>query len=124
MGASIIIASSNYQKSLLAVEKLKKLSKNPNITCEFLDLSSFQSVREFCDLFLKKYNMLDTLICNSSTSLCKFELTEDNYERTLQVNYLSHAMLTLNLLPILKKTKNSRVVFVTSKGNTYSKIVT
>ncbi|KXN68857.1 NAD(P)-binding protein, partial [Conidiobolus coronatus NRRL 28638] len=103
MGASIIIASSNYQKSLLAVEKLKILSKNSNITCEFLDLSSFQSVKEFCELFLKKYNKLDTLICNSGISMCKFELTEDNYERTLQVNYLGHAMLTLHLLPILKK---------------------
>ena len=48
-------------------------------------------------------------------------LTEDGHETHLQVNHLSHLLLTLELLPIIVKTASTtgdgRIVFVSSDAH-------
>ena len=47
-------------------------------------------------------------------------MTVDGNELQFQVNHLSHFLMTLELLPIMKHTANNgdaRIVIVTSKGN-------
>ena len=51
-------------------------------------------------------------------------LTEDGHETQFQVNYLSHLLLTLELLPIIadtaSKTEDGRIVFLSSVAHTYA----
>ncbi len=46
------------------------------------------------------------------------EKTDDGYERQFQVNYLSHFLITLHLLPLLRESApNSRVINVSSTAH-------
>lgn len=53
-----------------------------------LDLASLTSVRSFCETI--KETAISTLVLNAGMQTRKLALTEDGFERTFQVNYLSH----------------------------------
>jgi NAD(P)-dependent dehydrogenase (short-subunit alcohol dehydrogenase family) len=114
MGARVTIASRSEQKSIQAVESLKKLSKNDQIDYEILDLGSLKNVREFAERFSKKYESLDYCILNAGCSFIYYGTTEDGIERTIQINHLGHMQLSLLLLPVIKKAENPRIIFLSS----------
>ena len=64
-----------------------------------LDLASFQSVRDFV-AELKEFKAdkpLDRLVCNAAVyqpSLPDAKYTEDGHEQQLQINHLSHFLLS------------------------------
>ncbi|KXN69872.1 short chain dehydrogenase/ reductase [Conidiobolus coronatus NRRL 28638] len=114
MGSRVTIASRSEQKSIQAVESLKKLSKNDQIDYEILDLGSLRNVREFAEKFSKKYESLDYCVLNAGCSFINYGTTEDGIERTIQINHLGHMQLSLLLLPIIKKAENPRIIFLSS----------
>jgi NAD(P)-dependent dehydrogenase (short-subunit alcohol dehydrogenase family) len=71
-----------------------------------LDLSSFASVRKFsADTFIKPARRCHCLINNAHCSGLVAQLaTVDGVEHSYQVNYLSHFLLTLLLMPALATT--------------------
>lgn len=93
--------------------------KRGTVNILYLDLSSMDSVKKFI-LEFKRTNMhLNYLICNAGIMFAPRQLTEDNLESHLAVNYLGHCLMILELLPELRtgatKTKtNSRIVSVSS----------
>jgi NAD(P)-dependent dehydrogenase (short-subunit alcohol dehydrogenase family) len=114
MSCKVIITSSNLNKSLQACENLKQLSGNSEISAMHLNLASLNSIDKFIEDFTSKYEKLDIIINNSEVVVDKFTLTEDNFETTLQVNYLGPFYLTLKLLPLIEKAKDARIVNVSS----------
>lgn len=81
-----------------------------------LDLASLWSVRKFAVSFLEKYNTLHGLMCNAGMVSLKTEIqyTEDGFEKTFGVNFLGHFLLTELLLDVLKNTRDSRIVTLSS----------
>lgn len=81
-----------------------------------LDLASLQSVRDFASNFLKKHKALDGLDCNAGAAFMGRQptYTKDNLEMTMQVNYYGHFLLTELLLDVIKKTKGSRIILLSS----------
>lgn len=75
----------------------------------------------FCS-FLKEESKLDILINNAGLAGPDRILTVDGNETTLQVNHLSHFLLTNLLLEILKKSSPSRIINVSSLGHKWGKI--
>jgi len=67
-----------------------------------LDLSSFESVKEFAEK-VKKLERLDVLLENAGIGTSKFEMSE-GYESTIKVNVLSTELLALLLLPKMRET--------------------
>lgn len=65
--------------------------------------------------------MVDTLVGNAAKATGVYEQTEDGWETTLQVNYLSNALLCILLLPHLIKHSSSespcRIILVSSDGH-------
>ncbi|KXN69871.1 putative short-chain dehydrogenase/reductase SDR [Conidiobolus coronatus NRRL 28638] len=114
MGSRVTIASRSEQKSIQAVESLKKLSKNDQIDYEMLDLGSIKNVREFAEKFSNKYESLDYCVLNAGCTFINYGTTEDGVERTIQINHLGHMQLSLLLLPIIKKAENPRIIFLSS----------
>ncbi|KXN68854.1 NAD(P)-binding protein [Conidiobolus coronatus NRRL 28638] len=114
MSCNVIIASSNLNKSLKACETLKQLSGNPEISAMHLNLASFNSIDKFIEDFTSKFDKVDIIINNSGVAMDKFTLTENNFETTLQVNYLGPFYMTLKLLPLVEKAKDARIVNVSS----------
>ncbi|KAG0700362.1 short-chain dehydrogenase [Suillus ampliporus] len=86
-----------------------------------LELSSFDSVRSFVNRFEAKGCTVDALIANAGVATGTYAKTPDGYETTLQVNYLSTALLSILMLPHLIKTGTpenpSRLVIVSSEAH-------
>ncbi|KXN68846.1 hypothetical protein CONCODRAFT_41361 [Conidiobolus coronatus NRRL 28638] len=122
MNAEIIIASRNKDKSIKAVEEIKKASGNDKISYRILDLGSIQGVKDFAKDFMKDYSKLDLLINNSGATFASYGVTKDGFERTFHVNHLGPFILTLSLLPIIEKGDSPRIVNLSSAAHKFSKL--
>jgi protochlorophyllide reductase len=83
------------------------------------ELNSFESVHEFCehvnDFRLTK--PIDRLICNAGVyqpSLEYAKWSKDNHEQTMQINFLSHFLMTSKFLPAMTDSTDPRVIMVGS----------
>ncbi|XP_050303703.1 uncharacterized protein LOC126741353 [Anthonomus grandis grandis] len=98
-----------------AVEGVKQQTHNQDVIGMKVDLSSLKSTREFAEQVLKNEARLNILICNAGiASYTEKVTTEDGLDRTMQVNYFSHFLLTHLLLDLLKKSAPSRITFTGS----------
>lgn len=136
MGAKVILACRNQQKANEAIRRMDaefqeekrqnstNIIRDDHLNVEFmqLDLASLESTMKFIETFKAKYNRLNLLICNAGTYSKNKVMTEDNFELTYQVNYLSHFLMVAHLIPILMKSgKDCRIVFVCSEAHQKAK---
>ena len=96
------------------------------IMLQYLDLSSMDSVKSFVDEFKRSQLDVNYLICNAGIMFAPRQLTIDNFESHLAINYLGHCLMILELLPELKraadKTKSdSRILCVSSSTHRITK---
>ncbi|KAK7097415.1 polyprenol dehydrogenase-like isoform X2 [Littorina saxatilis] len=103
LGATVVIACRHKAEADDAIAKIKEDCHNANVVFMQLDLASFKSVRDFAAKFLSTKWPLHILINNAGIMLAPFGETEDGFERHVQVNHLSHALLT----SLLKKKMES-----------------
>lgn len=87
-----------------------------------LDLASLHDTHEFCDLIIVgiasgRYPPIAAVICNAYywNLVGDPELTVDGYNKTLQVNHISHAALVLRLLGQFGN--GGRVVLISSDSH-------
>ena len=116
-GATIIMACRNLEKAEPVREIIQTESKNPNIKVMKLDLASLESVRNFTQEFKARYQKLNVLINNAGVFCMKREETEEGFELTIVVNHLGHFLLTYELLPILEKTPDARIINLSSNAH-------
>lgn len=91
------MACRNERKAKEAVRKIKEQTNNNKVIYKILDLSSFKSVRQFAADVVACEPRLDILVNNAGGGALPNELTEDGLPPAMQINYLSHFLLT-NLL--------------------------
>jgi len=120
--ATIIMAARNINKAESVANKILEENKNAKIDIEELDLSRLESVKNFSHLIIKKYKSLDCLINNAGIMACPYSKTKDGFEIQMGTNHLGHFALTGQLISLLKKTPNSRVVNVSSIAHTSGNI--
>jgi NAD(P)-dependent dehydrogenase (short-subunit alcohol dehydrogenase family) len=68
-----------------------------------LDLSKYSSVLSFCKKFSAEVQTLDLAVMNAGEGIFKFDILPTGNETMLQVKFLSTALLSLHLLPILQR---------------------
>ncbi len=91
----------------------------PGARVYIADLSSLAEVRRLADEVLANEERLDVLVNNAgigSGSSGARETSVDGLELVFAVNYLSHFLLTLRLLELLKRSAPARIVNVSSGG--------
>lgn len=120
--AKVILACRNIEKAKEAVQRIKHEFANADLDVIQIDLSSLNSVKAFVKNYLAKYNRLDLLINNAGVMMPPFSETEDGFELQFAANHLGHFLLTGLLLDVLKSTKNSRVVALSSLVHKIGKI--
>lgn len=103
-GSRVIIACPFEDEGMKAKNHIIKETGNTNVVFKFLDLASLKSVRIFANDILKHEERLDILVNNAGVALVPEYITEDGLNFVLQVNYYGTFLLTLLLLPLLKKT--------------------
>ena len=73
-------------------------------------------------LQIKNLDNIDVLINNAGALFLKREVNSEGVEKTFAVNYLSHFYLTISLIDVIKKTKNSRIVNISSMVHKFAKL--
>ncbi|XP_043937522.1 WW domain-containing oxidoreductase-like [Protopterus annectens] len=87
-----------------------------------LDLASLHSVEQFAKEFRSRNLPLHILICNAATFAQPWQMTEDGFEYTFQVNHLGHFYLVQLLQDVLQRSAPSRVVVVSSESHRFTDI--
>ncbi|KAJ7062030.1 short-chain dehydrogenase [Mycena amicta] len=102
---NLILACRNADAGHTAAQQIvKKTGCTGNVTCWPLDLSSFESVCEFARRAEREDLHVDILVANAAIMTSKYSKTDDGWESSLQVNYLSTVLLTILLLPHMAQT--------------------
>ncbi|MCT9852389.1 oxidoreductase [Priestia megaterium] len=112
-GAEVILAGRNRSKGEAAIKKIQSSVTSANIHFEELDLADLVSIETFAKRICSKYQKLDVLINNAAVMTNpKRQVTKDGFELQFGTNHLGHFALTAHLMPVLRKSHNSRVVTV------------
>ena len=115
--ATVIMAVRNVAKGRDVENEIRMENPNANISTRELNLSSLSSIKAFAEDFNRDHDQLDILINNAGIMLCPFSRTEDSFEIQMGTNHLGHFALTGHLMPLLKKTKGSRITNTSSLGH-------
>ncbi|XP_067617150.1 retinol dehydrogenase 13 isoform X2 [Eurosta solidaginis] len=94
------------------------------VEARYLDLCSFASVHHFAHRITGEFERIDVLINNAGIIFGRAGArTIDGFDEHLQVNYLSHFLLTQLLLPHLRRSPSGgRVINVTAHAHMAAKI--
>lgn len=77
-----------------AKEKIIRKTNNTNIETKKLDLTSFQSIRQFAKEINESEERLDILINNADTGRVGNKYTDDGLHITMQINHFGPFLLT------------------------------
>ncbi|XP_026729278.1 retinol dehydrogenase 13-like [Trichoplusia ni] len=125
-GARVIIACPFEDEGTNARKQIIEETENNNVVFLNLDLASLESVRKFAANIIKTEDRLDILINNAGVGTPGDFLTPDGMNFTMQVNYYGTFLLTLLLLPLLKKTgkqgEPSRILTTASFLHMYGQV--
>lgn len=114
-GARVVMAVRNLETSEVARKKIIEETDNENIVIIKLDLLDNESVRAFAKEFKALPNpRLDLLVNNAGITMSQGKKNKEGLDITLQGNYLGHFLLTHCLADVMKATKNTRIVNVSS----------
>lgn len=122
MGATVILACRNPDAGEAARQAIERATGNRNVSVMPLDLASLASVRQFAADFTSTHDRLNVLVNNAGIYTSKRTVTDDGFERTWEVDYLSHFLLTILLMDALKRGAPSRIINVSSNGHQMGRI--
>lgn len=116
-GANVVLAcrdpSNAEQHPTDTIKELRQ--RDSNITEEQLewwevDFASLDSVKAFGRKWRQSGRVCDVLCNNAGLSAGRRIITKDGFELTHQVNMLAHCLMTLYILPSMKKAVAPRIV--------------
>src|SRR5215211_4088196 len=115
-GTTVLLHGRSPERLEDTLEEIRSQTSSQKVGSYVADLSSLAAVRDLADRILSEYDRLDVLVNNAGIIVQERKESEDGYELTFAVNYLSHFLLTSLLLPLLKDSAPARVVNVASAG--------
>jgi NAD(P)-dependent dehydrogenase (short-subunit alcohol dehydrogenase family) len=115
-GATVLLHGRNPERLEATLEELQGQTGGEKASSYLADLSSLTAVRDLAERIILEHDRLDVLVNNAGIIARERRESEDGYELTFAVNYLSHFLLTRLLLPLLKDSAPARIVNVASAG--------
>lgn len=117
--AFVILHGRNREKGKAVMDEIYQHHTDAYLKYCNADFSSLQDVSEFSQKLLVRHEHIDILINNAGigSGISKGnnrELSREGIELRFAVNYLSHVLLTENILPIMKP--GSVIINVSSAG--------
>jgi NAD(P)-dependent dehydrogenase (short-subunit alcohol dehydrogenase family) len=115
-GATLLVHGRSEQKLERALAKLG-VDRGARVRGLLGDLGSLEQVRRLARCVERDVDRLDVLVNNAGVAIMDGRReSHDGFELTFAVNYLSHFLLTAELLPLLRRSAPSRIVNVASIG--------
>ncbi|MCP4441683.1 MAG: SDR family oxidoreductase [Aureispira sp.] len=122
-GNRVVMVCRNPEKGATAQEEIKKQSKNNKIDLLLCDFSSQESIKTFGENFRSSYDSIDVLVNNAGAIFGDKKTTVDGIERTFGVNHLGYFLITHELLDLIKKGRDKRIVSVSSLVHNLVKVL-
>lgn len=117
VGATVLIHGRNPKKLADTLKALREANPKGQYYSYQADYASLADVRAMAEAIKKEHQQIDILINNAGLYPDKRVITEDGFELTLQVNYLSSFLLTHEMIPLLEASPEARIVNVSSIGH-------
>ena len=117
VGATVLIHGRNPKKLADTLAALREANPKGQYYSYQADYASLADVRAMAETIKKEHQQIDILINNAGLYPDKRVITQDGFELTLQVNYLSSFLLTHALMPLLEASPEARIVNVSSIGH-------
>jgi NAD(P)-dependent dehydrogenase (short-subunit alcohol dehydrogenase family) len=114
-GGDVIIAGRNPVKGADAVRRIKERLPQASVALEIVDLGDLASIEALAKRLKETRDHIDVLINNAGVMTPPVrETTKDGFELQFGTNYLGHFALTRDLLPLLIRARDPRVVTLSS----------
>ncbi len=113
-GAELVLVGRSRRRTQATAMALQK-KHGGSVHVVIADLSELQSVRAAC-AELVQFSRIDALLHNAGALSEKYETTSDGYEKTFATHVLGPHVMTKQLLPIIQRTGDGRVITMTSGG--------
>jgi NAD(P)-dependent dehydrogenase (short-subunit alcohol dehydrogenase family) len=113
-GASVWMLCRNRERGLAAVRDVRGRTGSRRVHLGVLDVSDAASIRRFVQSF--EGPVVDVLVHNAGVLPDERTESADGHELTFATHVLGPWLLTKSLLPHLRKSRDARVVFVSSGG--------
>lgn len=113
-GYAVVLAARDPAKGATVAREIVESTGNRDVDYLTADLRSLAQLKGLAERFMIRYPRLDVLINNAGILMPRRVLTEDGYETTFQVNYLSQFYLTHLLLDTLTNGPQGRVINLSS----------
>jgi NAD(P)-dependent dehydrogenase (short-subunit alcohol dehydrogenase family) len=115
-GFAVVLAARNEAKAVAVTTDITTATGNRDVDYLIGDLASLTQLRGLADTFTARYPRLDVLINNAGVFMPERIVTEDGYEATFQINYLSQFVLTHLMLDELRKSQQGRIINLSSSA--------
>lgn len=120
-GATLTIVGRNQAKTERVAEELKSAGNYDRVHVILGDLSKISDMKSAAQAFGAKNDRLDILVNNAGAWFEKHQLTDDGIEQTFALNHMSYFVITTELLDLIRKTPNARVVSTSSGAHMMSR---
>ena len=115
-GATVLLHGRSRERLEKTFQGIREETGSERLRLYVADLSSLGDVRGLAGRVLSDEERLDVLVNNAGIISRDRRESEDGYELTFAVNFLSHFLLTRLLLPLVRESAPARVVNVASAG--------
>jgi NAD(P)-dependent dehydrogenase (short-subunit alcohol dehydrogenase family) len=109
-GATVILLNRSSERSQTSLLQLKEAVPGANYDAIDCDLQNLSSVRKAVENIMSKYDVIDVLVNNAGVMALKDQATVDGFDIQMQTNVISHFLITKELFPLLKGSREARIV--------------
>lgn len=113
-GHSLYLHGRDQKKLTSVIEEVKAESGNDRVDGFIADFSNLDEVREMANQIKKQLSHIDILINNAGVFKSSENYNKDGLDLRFVVNYVSHYLLTKELLPLLKRDSGTRIINLSS----------
>ncbi|MFT8317398.1 MAG: SDR family NAD(P)-dependent oxidoreductase [Sporolactobacillus sp.] len=108
----IIILGRNKERGNLAKNEIIVESDNPNIEFYSIDLGCKNEIIKFIRYLETNHDHVDILVSAAGGISSDLKLTKAGYDQNFVINYLAHFWLIKEMIPLLKKSEQGRILIV------------
>lgn len=121
-GHEVILHGRSREKVQRARDAIQCAAPNAVLHTAHADLADLNAVALMAQDIAAHLPKLDVLVNNAGVYMTGRRASKAGFEMTLAVNHIAHFLLTVLLLPLLKKSSEPRVVTVSSIAHTRGRI--
>lgn len=121
MGARLILLVRDVSKGKALSTEMGR-THHTSSEVYLADFESLDQVKTACDKIRNEIDHIDILINNAGVHRTKKKILDTGIDAVFTVNHLSPFMISQELIPLLRKSDDPRIINVNSEGHRFGKV--